>query len=220
MYWLEQLLLYEALLRHQLLQLHQGVVAHVNRLFLVAVLVKGVEHRRVVGHKVEPKPNVGVSVTMPKDELSNLRQLVQASAAAGANLPLVLLGLLALEALRSHEIVDLLQVVAAKIQPLLLLSVLVEEDKVRIVMRDEVHLQPNVGISVAGLLDEAPCLRELIQASAGAALDFSAPSSSDGSDFAFVLCGLQSHVEELNQVIGLPIFHVCTQNSSGPVIGF
>ena len=116
-----------------------------------------------------PKPHVRVSVTMPKDELSNLRrlgsrtlscdqcnandkclrQLVQASAAAGADLPLVLLGLLAsdhsdhghrlgflerakscspsqgaLEALRSHEVVDLLQVsVAAKIQPLLLFSV-------------------------------------------------------------------------------------------------
>jgi len=109
--------------------------------------------------KVEPQPNVRISVPAAQHKFANLRQLIQASSRAGPDLTLVRASFLTLEALLSHEIMDLLQAVCSQVQSLFLLSMLVEEYEIRVVMRNEVYFQSKVCVSVAGLLDEAPCLR-------------------------------------------------------------
>eukprot|EP00437_Effrenium_voratum_P025819 CAMPEP_0181396810 /NCGR_PEP_ID=MMETSP1110-20121109/113_1 /TAXON_ID=174948 /ORGANISM="Symbiodinium sp., Strain CCMP421" /LENGTH=214 /DNA_ID=CAMNT_0023518533 /DNA_START=265 /DNA_END=905 /DNA_ORIENTATION=- len=116
---------------------------------------------------------------------------------------------------------DLLRGVTPQVQPLLLLAMLIEEHQVRIAVRDEVHLQAHVGVSMPGLFDEAPSLRQLVQASARAALDLRTPSSiPDGSSriIHVLFCGLQAHVEELHQVVRLPVFDIRPEHA-GPVAG-
>jgi len=164
-------------------------------------------------HEVEPKPNVRVSIAAPEDELPNLRQLIQASAAACADLALIFLRLLALEALGSHEVMDLLRAVTPQVQSLFLFAVLVEEHQVRVMVRDEVDLQSHVSVSVARLLDEAPSLRKLIQTSSGAALDLGTPGPTNGAWCGVVLRRLEAHVEKLDEVVRFPIFDIRSQNS-------
>lgn len=84
--------------------------------------------------------DVGVSVAHAEDEPPHLRQLVQASSAAATDLAAHRAGLLPPEALLLHEGVDLVEVEPAEVQPLDLLAMHVEEDEVRVVVRDEVDL--------------------------------------------------------------------------------
>lgn len=110
---------------------------------------------------------------------------------------------------------NLLQVVASKVYTLLLLSVLVEENQIRVVVRDEIDFHPNIGVSVARLFDESPSLRQLVQASARAALNFSTPSLVQGNAFCLfflgAIDGLQAHANELHKLIRLPACHIGTQ---------
>lgn len=153
-------------------------------------------------NEVEPKPNVRVSITFTQDESPHLGELIQPSAAAGADLAPVLLGFFTFEALGDQQVMDLLSAVAPQIQTLHLLSMLVKEDQVRVVVGNEVHLQPHIGVSMPGLLDEATGLRQLVQASARTTLYLCTPSSSDTHAAVHVILRrLQSQVQELNQVI-------------------
>lgn len=74
-------------------------------------------------------------------------------------------GFLLLEALLHEERVDLIAGKVRQVDPLDFLAVLVEEDEVRVMMRNEVDLEPHIGVSMARILDESPSLRELIQPS-------------------------------------------------------
>lgn len=183
---LQQHFLFEALLCHEFLHGLEVVTAEINILCLLPVFVEKVEHWRVMRYEVEPEPNVRVSVAPAQDELAELRQLVQASAGAGPDLTSECASLLALEALLGHKIMNLLQAVASKVQSFLLLSMFVEENQIRVVVRDEIYFQSSVSVSVAGLFDESPSLRQLVQASAGAALNFSTPSLGQGNAFCLL----------------------------------
>jgi len=113
----------------------------------------------VVRHKVYFKGHIGISVATAQHERPDIWQLIQASARASSNFTLHLTRALPCKFLGYHQLVDLICGVASQIQPLNLLSMLVEENEIRVVPRNEVELQPFVSISVAGRLDERPDFR-------------------------------------------------------------
>lgn len=162
---LEQLLPLEASLLHELLQTIEGVAADVEGFLLAPMLVVHDQDRAVVRNEVDPQPNIRVSVAPAQDELPHVGQLVEASSGARSDFALEMPRPLLLEALLPHQLVDLCSVEAAEVQALLLLPVLVKEYEVRVMMGDEIDLEPRVSVSVAGFFDEAPDFRQLVEAS-------------------------------------------------------
>eukprot|EP00933_Yihiella_yeosuensis_P010064 TRINITY_DN116307_c0_g1_i1.p1 TRINITY_DN116307_c0_g1~~TRINITY_DN116307_c0_g1_i1.p1 ORF type:complete len:104 (-),score=6.53 TRINITY_DN116307_c0_g1_i1:216-527(-) len=98
-------------------------------------------------HKVDPHSSISISITFAENPLSNLRELIQTSARASADLAPKYLLFLFLEALLLHQVVDLLQLKPAKIYSLHLLAMLVKENQVRVVSWNEVHLQSSISVS-------------------------------------------------------------------------
>mmetsp|Transcript_115030 Transcript_115030/g.245695 ORF Transcript_115030/g.245695 Transcript_115030/m.245695 type:complete len:384 (-) Transcript_115030:129-1280(-) len=221
--FLKKLLLREAVLRHELLELVEGVTCNVDRIALPAVFIEWNEDGTVVWDEVDAEAYVAVRIPLPQDEPPDLRQLVQASAGTCPDLALEMPGSLPFEALLLHQLVDLLRVVATQVQALNLLAMLVEEDEVRVVMGNEVDLQPSIGVSVARLLHEPAHLRQLIQASARAALHLCGPSALNrhgggggafAVDIAFCLPIQEAQAEELHQVLALPAGDIRAQHAA------
>jgi len=112
-----------------------------------------------VRHEVEYQSDIAVGIPFLMHKLPDLRKLVQASSWACADFCPGTSGPLATEPSLLHDPVDLIAGVAPQVEAFDLLPVLVEEDKVRIVVRDEVHLQSRVRVSMPCFLDEAAGLR-------------------------------------------------------------
>lgn len=109
--------------------------------------------------------------------------------------------------------------VAAKIQALEFLTVLVEEHEVWVVVRDKVDLQSLVRVSMARILDELPYLRQLVQASPRAALYLRRPRANH-ADALVVLAviasvGLiQAFREEVEDVVALPASDIRSEHTA------
>lgn len=172
---LEQHLLHEAPASKQFVELVEIVPAHIDFVFVLSLFAKRHKHGVVVWNEIDPDTNVGVSVTFAQYKTPDVRQLVQTSSRTSSDFTVDFPGSLSQKAFVLHEAVDLVATVASQIKPFHLFAVLVEEDQIWIVVRDIVHLQAMIRVSVARILYESACFRELVQASSRAALDFRRP---------------------------------------------
>lgn len=109
--------------------------------------------------EVDPDTNVSISIAPAQHKTANVRELIQASSRACADLCFVSSLLLLLEALGLHQLVDLVGTVTRHVNALHLLAVLVEEDQVRVVTRNEIQLQSCICISMARSFHKRPHLR-------------------------------------------------------------
>lgn len=140
----------------QALEIKRGKI---DPLSLLARFVDEDEVGVVVWHVVDTDAHVKVSIAGILNESPDVRQLVQASSRACADLSLKYLRLLLLETLFLHQLVESIARIRPEVQALNLLPVLVEKDEVRVVMWNEVDLQTFVRVSVARILDEFPSFR-------------------------------------------------------------
>lgn len=107
---------------------------------------------------------------------------------------------------------NLLSVIPSEIQTLLFFAMLIEENKIRIVSRNEVNFQSSISISMSGLLNESTDLRKLIQSSSGTCLDLGCPGT-----LQLFRC-LELRCQKLNEVVALPTRDICPQNMVGIIL--
>lgn len=69
----------------------------------------------VVWHEVDAKPHIGIRIATTQYKASGIRQLVQASSRAGANLALEMLGAFPSKAFRLHQFMNLICREAAEV---------------------------------------------------------------------------------------------------------
>mmetsp|Transcript_54628 Transcript_54628/g.171521 ORF Transcript_54628/g.171521 Transcript_54628/m.171521 type:complete len:264 (-) Transcript_54628:262-1053(-) len=155
-----------------------------------------------------PHPAVGrvASLRVPVNSARNLLHLKQ---------------LLPHEAVRGHQVLELLEVQGAHVDLLLVVALLVEEHEDRTVVRDEVDPEPHVCVSVPFGQHEPPHLRQLVQASSGAALHLGRPRTLDCHLHLGLLpdlCCTQALFEELIKVVALPTGDVRTDNALGLLV--
>lgn len=82
---------------------------------ILTFLVVHDEIRRMVWHEVYAETHISISVASAQHKASDIGQLIQSSARASSNLALQLTGLLPLETLRHHKLMDLITAIAPQI---------------------------------------------------------------------------------------------------------
>lgn len=154
----------------------------------------------VMRDKIDANTHIAISIATAQHKTSDIWQLVQSSARASANLTFEALALLPAKTFSLHQLMDLICGVSSQIQTLLLFTMLIEENEIRIVSRNEIDFQPCISVSVSRLFHESPDFRQMVQASARTCLHFCSVSSLRRHDntilvniTAIGLCLLESH---------------------------
>jgi hypothetical protein len=179
----------------------------------------------VVRNVVDSNANVHVGIARLLDEATHIRKLIQTSSRTGSNLSFVGSRLPLLKAFLFHQSVNLIAIEVSQIQALNFFAMLIKEDQIRIVVRDEIDFQSPVRVSMSRRLDELSHLRKLVEASSGAALHLGCPSPlwANGPALGLELIlslGLQTLAEKLIQMLALPPHNVRTYHSVGVVMVF